>query len=649
MFRYVIGIATVLALCVSAAFWWSASADRSTDDEFLTGIPAAESNEQLAPESDESTSQTFLLASTQIAKKRPIEVLTDGYVSSSACTRCHRQQHESWYASFHRTMTQVVSKDTAPKSITISKVHVAGDSYVFDRQGDRFFVTFDDPIDPGQQAVKRELVMITGSHHMNVFWYESPFDRTPSMLPIVYLLDQQHWIPRKSSFIRPPGPAANELGRWNDNCSRCHSTHPRGRLNSETREWDTHVGEFGIACEACHGPGESHIKFHDGESAVTDKRDVVVNPEELSHDLQSDVCAQCHSFHFHDFDSYDVDKFLTDGMPFRPGDDLENSPLRKLVRSTPEFLGSAKLNEALKHLKIENAFWSDGTVRVSGREYSGLIESPCHQNGKLSCLSCHEMHPDEPTELLRWKNDQLKPGMRTNKACTQCHRDEKFNDNLVQHTHHAVDSHGSQCMNCHMPHTTYGLLKSIRSHRIESPSVMTTLQTARPNGCVLCHLDRDIGWAADRLSSWYGQPKLELKEPIARETASAAVSFLLGDAGLRAIYASTFAWGPAQEASGTDWMPPYLLIGMLDDYDAVRIICKRTLKTITGWEDIEIDEFASTDDRAKVVSAYLRKVNRESLLRPRPALLIDKDGKFQFEEASRMFNARDRRPINLEE
>ena len=29
---------------------------------------------------------------------------------------------------------------------------------------------------------------------------------------------------------------------------------------------------------------------------------------------------------------------------------------------------------------IRDAFWSDGTVRVSGREYNGLIESPCFKN-----------------------------------------------------------------------------------------------------------------------------------------------------------------------------------------------------------------------------------------------------------------------------
>ena len=29
---------------------------------------------------------------------------------------------------------------------------------------------------------------------------------------------------------------------------------------------------------------------------------------------------------------------------------------------------------------IRDSFWADGMVRVSGREYNGLIESPCFKN-----------------------------------------------------------------------------------------------------------------------------------------------------------------------------------------------------------------------------------------------------------------------------
>ena len=65
--------------------------------------------------------------------------------------------------------------------------------------------------------------------------------------------------------------------------------------------------------------------------------------------------------------------------------------------------------------------------------------------------------------------DQLAVGMETDEACLQCHTE--FRGRIAEHTHHPVESAGSRCYNCHMPFTTYGLLKSVRSHLIDSPPI----------------------------------------------------------------------------------------------------------------------------------------------------------------------------------
>ena len=631
MNRTVLLLAVSGGICVAIAFFLPGRSQKTNDSGVSTPEAVAITDEVVA------------------VKNRPIEVLADGFASASSCTRCHQDQHRSWHSSFHRSMTQTVTSQSALPAIENEKVTVAGLDYEFLCKGDeKYFVRFDDPLDASTEVVTKELVLMTGSHHMSVFWYESAFDRTPAMLPIVYLRDQQRWIPRNAAFVRPPGEEGHELGRWNQVCSRCHSTHPRGRLNEQSDVWDTHVVDFGIACESCHGPAEKHIQLHDGVADIQSSDDVVVSPANLPHHLQSDVCGQCHSVHLPDFEKYDLDKLMTDGLPFRPGDDFEKSPLRKLVQLSHEEKGTAEFDRTREQL-LQNSFWADGTVRVAGREYNGLVESPCHQNGTMSCLSCHEMHPDQSIDLAEWRDDQLKPGMRTNLACTQCHQEAQYTSDLAKHTHHAVDSHGSQCMNCHMPHTSYGLLKSVRSHRIESPSVVTTLTTGRPNGCMQCHLDRNIGWVADHLSQWYGQEEIELQNPMARETASGLINLLVGDAGLRAISAATFAWEPAREASGTEWMAPYLALGLIDEYEAVRMITMRTLRTLPGIDDLDIDEFADVKERAEWVNQFLEKFKQDVTLEPRSELLIGEDGKIDFEKASQMFNARDQTPVFLQE
>jgi len=57
-----------------------------------------------------------------------------------------------------------------------------------------------------------------------------------------------------------------------------------------------------------------------------------------------------------------------------------------------------------------------------------------------------------------------------------------------------------------MPHTSYGLLKGIRSHQINSPTVKASLATGRPNACNLCHLDKTLAWSGQKLNEWYWQP-----------------------------------------------------------------------------------------------------------------------------------------------
>jgi hypothetical protein len=93
---------------------------------------------------------------------------------------------------------------------------------------------------------------------------------------------------------------------------------------------------------------------------------------------------------------------------------------------------------------LRDSFWPDGMVRVSGREYNGLIESPCFvratdESRKLSCFSCHTMHktPDDPRSVEEWANDQLGPDKTDNRACATCHQTiAATTESLTKHMRH---------------------------------------------------------------------------------------------------------------------------------------------------------------------------------------------------------------------
>jgi hypothetical protein len=269
---------------------------------------------------------------------------------------------------------------------------------------------------------------------------------------------------------------------------------------------------------------------------------------------------------------------------------------------------------------VNDSFWPDGMVRVSGREYNGLIESPCFKDAHdpqrtMSCFSCHTLHQPagDSRPIKEWANDQLGPGMDGNKACAQCH--EKLAANLTAHTKHKANSEGSSCYNCHMPFTSYGLLKTIRSHQISSPSVASARGTGRPTACNLCHLDKTLAWTADYLSQWYGQPRPPLDEP---DVSSALLTALAGDAGQRAIIAQAMGWTPAQTASGTDWMLPHLAQLLDDPYDAVRFIAGRSLGTLPEFSSFEYDFTAPVERRRDAQRRVMTTFSRVRSRLPRP-------------------------------
>jgi hypothetical protein len=593
-----------------------------------------------------------------VVNARPVEVLVDGYVSSDTCQKCHPQQYESWHHSYHRTMTQVATPQSVVGNFDDVRLESHGQIFHLKRRGDQFWVQKSAASsEKSQREPSRQIALVTGSHHMQVYWYPTGKSRVLGQLPFVYLIPQQKWIPRQAAFLRPPPESlTQETGRWNTECIKCHTTHGRPRF--ETRQkMDTQVAEFGIACEACHGEAQDHVLANRNprrryELHTSQRSDpTIVHPERLDHRRSSQMCGQCHSVTLqHSF--ADAMDWLQNGSEYRPGDDLEQFKqiLRGVGNKPSRILAEHQRRDP--HL-LEDRFWSDGMVRVSGREYNGLEASPCFQRGQLSCLSCHSMHQsaDDPRTSAQWADDQLKYSAIKNDACVQCHREFEDSEQLAAHTHHPANSSGAVCYNCHMPHTTYGLLKAIRSHQIDSPTVQASLQTGRPNACNQCHLDKTLEWTAGRLEEWYGTPKPEMSED--ERTIAASVLWMLnGDAGQRALATWSMGWRDAQQASGRRWIAPLLAQQLNDPYDAIRLIAHRSLQTLRGFEEFPFEFMASREIRAQAVERAVDIWSREAKATPHlagDAVLIRRGGRYRKLVVRRLLEEQNSRRVNLKE
>ena len=510
--------------------------------------------------------------------------------TAADCAKCHPRQHETWHRTYHRTMTRDATPENVKGDFANATHHYQGLRTRLTREGDAFFMETVDPdwaerraragdtpdrVPPPRYA-KFRVDRLVGSHWLQECLHQAPDGRF-LRLPVLYHIGEKRWVHSNGAFLSPDTHDFWSQSRgaiWNESCLYCHNTGPvknpiRGAGNGVVG-YQSEVSELGISCAACHGPGTKHV----GDPTHPDAD--VVHPARLSVPRRDEICARCHGALVPKPEAWDR---VTHRDPFVPGQDLSkfNSFFRSEAEQAVLARGGKLPPTPLTPGPTDGRFWGDGTPLTTALEFNGLSLSACYQkSGKMSCLTCHTMHGDDP-------NMMLKPAMQTNDACYQCHAD--YRAKLADHTRHAAGSAGSLCYNCHMPHQVYSLMTTHRSHRIQTPDVAGSVGTGKPHACNLCHLDKSLGWTRDELAKWPGQktfppPKLSPEE----ETISAAVLTLSrGDARSRVIVAGAFRDPAARLAAGTDWTGSVLTRVLEHErYPAVRHLAHRGLQAAHG-------------------------------------------------------------------
>lgn len=421
-------------------------------------------------------------------------------------------------------------------------------------------------------------------------------------LPVAWDVEERRWMHMNGAFLTPdpvePAPGASgvradydrHVTRWNDNCIYCHNVAPNPGLDAASGRFDSRVAELGIACEACHGPGGDHVRrntsplrryaLHLGFG----RRDPsIVHPGRLSPARSADVCGYCHGQRI----TADIARVHRDGDAFVPGEPL-SSHSRPLARDTT-LNGEPGV--------FASRFWNDGTPRLTAYEYQGLLASPCHARGKLTCESCHAMHDSDPASQLR--RDRGGDAM-----CTACHAKFAAANELRQHTRHDPAGSGARCRACHMPDIVYGLVGARISHRIEAPDPAANARDARPDACTLCHADRSRAWA---ITASKGRAPEATDDATHDATSGAEIPevtrmLLAGDPIERAVAAHALG-SPASPAPVAPRVGLLLDAMLADDYPAVRATAWRAYRTLLATQsDVRLPAaiaFTPTDARAE--------------------------------------------------
>ncbi len=510
---------------------------------------------------------------------------THGFVGSATCRSCHPDHHASWQRTFHATMTQRANATTVLGAFDGREVRYGRDTARPRRDGERFLMAIPDGAG-GQRTA--EVALTVGSHR-----YQQYFERQVRgdgavmvRLPILWHVALQRWLPLETVFL---GPDADGLGHhaaeWNTNCILCHNTGARpGLLDASNParladgyRFDSRVADLGIACEACHGPGEQHAQSARNPFVRWARTPApAIEPHSLDQERAVAICGQCHGARLPEPPKRATEWF-TSGPTFRAGDRLADH-VRPIVKDTPVRGGADPELFSLR-------FWGDGTPRLTAYEYQGLVASKCYRGGALTCQHCHAMHAGDP-------RGQLRPDLRGDALCTQCHA--AIGKDVAAHTHHAAGSTGSSCVACHMPKIVYGVMEIHRSHRIDVPDPARDAAAGRPHACTLCHVDRSLPWAAAAMQKWWGA---SFTTPLARADeapigyADAMASLFAGDAAARAVAANALGdpaihHGRDHDAAVRAW----LAVTLGDGWPSVRFFAQRSLLAIEARGSWQLDE-----------------------------------------------------------
>jgi hypothetical protein len=446
---------------------------------------------------------TFLYAQAPAAP-----VGGDAYVGSRACQRCHEPEHESWSQTLHVQMTKPVGEarvlgDFRPGT----RLEQYGRAYAMEARDGHYFISV---ARGGRPAEKFEVNYTLGARRFQGYLSKLPDGRI-YVLPVFWHNDTQRWIDWKEITPIPDDPDHDLRQIWNVTCVNCHATNLVRNFSPATNTFATTWTEMGVGCEACHGPGAPHValmneweKNPSGRRPNENIRIFSFAPGSATPRQAFDACGYCHGNKNNVF------------FGFKPGDRYEDYALPFLI------------SQPIPANDPQGEFWPDGRPSRFNRPQA-LTLTGCFKNGQATCTSCHKLHgtPNDHALKVPVENPGGGHTSQSDQLCTQCHvvgagvdsRSAKASlqqlsgqvaerqpteiPDLAAHTHHAPDSQGSRCVECHMSDVNWRLITRRRDHTFQPPVPEMTSRFGVPNACTTCHEDRSPEWAASTMDRWY--------------------------------------------------------------------------------------------------------------------------------------------------
>jgi predicted CXXCH cytochrome family protein len=377
------------------------------------------------------------------------------YVGAARCGACHPEAYTAWQASAHARNMAAPSYETVVGDFEHANTYAyAGTrSRMFRNEDGAYFMAYTGP-DGREETLSIDYVL--GVRRHQTYLHREPDGRL-QVLPTYWSVTENAWRDSTEGPVPGPGPLTPKspdhwrgpTRTYNRECQECHAGHGAKNYDAKTHGYASEF-EPAIDCEACHGPGAAHARAWERQDAAAAKGTLAP--------VTIETCDACHARKRIYADGY------TPGAPFY------------------DFF-APDVWEA-------GSFFADGRARNLNYTFVDFRQNRCGLEAR-GCGACHPPH-----DLTAAAGRTVK---RANALCTGCHVDHATR--LTAHTHHAPESEGSRCIECHMPRVDLDVRMSLRDHGVTSP--LPGLAGV-PDACTTCHRDRPASWAESFVGQWFG-------------------------------------------------------------------------------------------------------------------------------------------------
>ncbi|MCK9409868.1 MAG: hypothetical protein M0R68_12125, partial [Bacteroidetes bacterium] len=335
------------------------------------------------------------------------------YVGSAECRDCHQEI----YTAYMKTVTarSMYKLDTSNIIEVYPQREPVYDTllnfyYEMVRKGDKFYQR-EYRLDTRNNIIHERFMeaqyVIGSGKNLRMYFYDE--NGMFYELPLTWYVHKNRW-----DF----SPGYREFGNVrfsrfaSSKCLACHNAHMDA--SPAANERFVKLYPLGVGCEACHGPGELHVKKELGKSVKlpSDDAKTIVNPVDLSPQRQMDVCQQCHL----QGKAWAL-RGEAEWFDFRPGMLLEE-------------LWSVYSYAAVHKEEFK--------VADSGYRFS-LSRCYKESHGVTTCNTCHDSHG-----MFRGSSTQF-----NRQNCYKCHPPESLPGQGSKYAHTEKDD----CVSCHMKQT----------------------------------------------------------------------------------------------------------------------------------------------------------------------------------------------------